>query len=74
MGEEEDTTITIEQGYEMARPSLLRVHVRGDSVRLSGRCVKVADGALLVRDPASREDSAGTRREQETSFRVEGAR
>lgn len=45
----EDTTINIEQGYEMGRPSLLRVHVRGDSVRLSGRCVKVADGALLVR-------------------------
>ena len=45
----EDTTISIEQGYEMGRPSLLRVHVRGDSVRLSGRCVKVADGALRVR-------------------------
>ncbi len=42
-------TISLEPGYEMGRPSLLRVHVRGDSVRLSGRCVKVADGALLVR-------------------------
>ena len=31
-----DTTISIEQGYEMGRPSLLRVHVRGHSVRLSG--------------------------------------
>lgn len=45
----EDTNITIEQGYEMARPSLLSVHVHGDSVRLSGRCVRVADGALRVR-------------------------
>ena len=44
-----DTTISIEQGYEMGRPSLLRVHVRGHSVRLSGRCVKVADGALRIR-------------------------
>jgi PhzF family phenazine biosynthesis protein len=44
----EDTAITIEQGYEMGRPSLLKVHVRGDSVRLSGRCVKVADGTLHV--------------------------
>jgi trans-2,3-dihydro-3-hydroxyanthranilate isomerase len=44
----EGTTITIEQGYEMARPSLLRVHVRGNSVQLSGRCVKVADGVLRV--------------------------
>jgi trans-2,3-dihydro-3-hydroxyanthranilate isomerase len=45
----ENTTITIEPGYEMARPSLLKVHVRGDSMRLSGRCVKVAEGALRVR-------------------------
>jgi trans-2,3-dihydro-3-hydroxyanthranilate isomerase len=45
----QDSTITIEQGYEMARPSLLRVHVRGDSVRLSGRCVRAADGMLRIR-------------------------
>jgi trans-2,3-dihydro-3-hydroxyanthranilate isomerase len=45
----EDSTISIEQGYEMARPSLLSVHVHGDSVRLSGRCIRVADGALRIR-------------------------
>lgn len=43
------STIAIEQGYEMARPSVLRVHVSGSSVRLSGRCVTVAKGTLRVR-------------------------
>ena len=42
------TTIAIEQGYEMARPSLLRVHLSGDLVRLLGRCVTVAGGLLRV--------------------------
>jgi trans-2,3-dihydro-3-hydroxyanthranilate isomerase len=44
----ENTTITIEQGSEMGRPSLLSIHVRGGSVQLSGRCVTVARGTLLV--------------------------
>jgi trans-2,3-dihydro-3-hydroxyanthranilate isomerase len=44
----ESSPIAIEQGYEMGRPSLLRVQVRGDSVRLSGRCVKVANGTLYI--------------------------
>ncbi len=43
------TAITIEQGYEMERPSLLRVEVLGDSARLSGRCVTVGNGKLRVR-------------------------
>ena len=42
-------TVTIEQGHEMGRPSLLSVQVSGGSVRLAGRCVKVADGTLRVR-------------------------
>jgi PhzF family phenazine biosynthesis protein len=42
-------TLDIEQGCEMARPSLLRVYVRGDLVQLSGRCVNVAQGTLRVR-------------------------
>ena len=44
----EGSTLTIEQGYEMGRPSLLRVQVQGGLVRLSGRCVNVAQGTLRV--------------------------
>jgi len=44
-----NTTITIEQGYEMERPSLLSVSTCGDTVRLSGRCKTVAQGTLRVR-------------------------
>jgi trans-2,3-dihydro-3-hydroxyanthranilate isomerase len=39
-------TIVIEQGYEMKRPSLLRVTVRGKVVQLAGRGVKVIEGML----------------------------
>jgi PhzF family phenazine biosynthesis protein len=42
------TTMMIEQGYEMKRPSLLRVEVQGKVVRLAGRGVKVIDGTLRV--------------------------
>jgi trans-2,3-dihydro-3-hydroxyanthranilate isomerase len=45
----ENCAITIEQGYEMGRPSLLRVQVSNDQVKLSGRCVTVANAALHVR-------------------------
>ncbi|HYL74267.1 MAG TPA: PhzF family phenazine biosynthesis protein [Bryobacteraceae bacterium] len=45
----EGVAIAIEQGYEMGRPSLLSVRVRGGSVELAGRCVTVASGALRVR-------------------------
>lgn len=41
-------TMTIEQGYEMKRPSLLRVEVHGDAVRLTGRCIKVIDGTVRI--------------------------
>jgi trans-2,3-dihydro-3-hydroxyanthranilate isomerase len=41
-------TMAIEQGYEMKRPSLLRLEVRGEVVRLAGRGVKVADGTLRI--------------------------
>jgi len=40
--------IVIEQGYELKRPSLLRVEVDGDEVRLSGRGVRVIDGTLRI--------------------------
>ena len=43
------TTITIEQGYEMKRPSLLRLEVQGQVVRLAGHCVRVIDGTLRYR-------------------------
>jgi trans-2,3-dihydro-3-hydroxyanthranilate isomerase len=46
---QQGNTLTIEQGCEMARPSLLRVYVSGDLVQLSGRCVHVAQGTLRVR-------------------------
>jgi PhzF family phenazine biosynthesis protein len=39
-------TVVIEQGYEMKRPSLLRVTVRGKVVQLAGRGVKVIEGML----------------------------
>jgi trans-2,3-dihydro-3-hydroxyanthranilate isomerase len=42
------TTMVIEQGYEMKRPSLLRVEVNDKVVRLAGRGVKVIDGTLRV--------------------------
>lgn len=42
-------TVIIEQGLEMERQSLLTVHVAGNLVRLAGRCVTVANGALRVR-------------------------
>ncbi len=45
---EQATAITIEQGYEMGRPSVLQVHVNGNSVRLSGRCIHVAYGILRI--------------------------
>ena len=44
----DNTTMIIEQGYEMKRPSLLRVEVHGKLVRLAGRGVKVIEGTLRV--------------------------
>jgi trans-2,3-dihydro-3-hydroxyanthranilate isomerase len=41
-------TMTIEQGYEMGRPSLLSLEVHGEVVRLAGRCITVANGVMRV--------------------------
>jgi PhzF family phenazine biosynthesis protein len=41
-------TLLIEQGYEMNRPSILRVEVDKETVRLAGRCVKVIEGTMLI--------------------------
>ncbi|WP_158752045.1 PhzF family phenazine biosynthesis protein [Acidobacterium sp. S8] len=46
---EDSATIYIEQGYDMKRPSSLAVTVRGDVVRLAGRCVTSANGMLRLR-------------------------
>jgi trans-2,3-dihydro-3-hydroxyanthranilate isomerase len=45
---QDGTTMIIEQGYEMKRPSLLSVEVNGEVVRLAGRGVKVIDGTLRI--------------------------
>lgn len=42
------STIMIEQGYEMKRPSILRVEVHGKTVRLAGRAIKVIEGRLRI--------------------------
>jgi trans-2,3-dihydro-3-hydroxyanthranilate isomerase len=44
----DDTTVAIEQGYALGRPSLLRVAVRGERVRLGGAGVVVAEGTLRI--------------------------
>jgi trans-2,3-dihydro-3-hydroxyanthranilate isomerase len=45
---DDGSTVSIEQGYEMKRPSILHVRVRGTEVQLSGRGVKVIDGRLRI--------------------------
>ena len=40
--------VVIEQGYEMGRPSLLRLEVHGDLVQLAGRCVTAVNGMLRI--------------------------
>jgi trans-2,3-dihydro-3-hydroxyanthranilate isomerase len=44
----DETTLQIEQGYAMARPSLIRVHVSGNAVRISGRACISGKGNLRV--------------------------
>lgn len=44
----EGETITIEQGFEMKRPSLLRLEVKGDHVKLSGRGIQVIEGKIHI--------------------------
>lgn len=45
---EDGSTVMIEQGYEMKRPSILRVEVHGETVRLAGRAIKVVEGRLRI--------------------------
>jgi trans-2,3-dihydro-3-hydroxyanthranilate isomerase len=40
--------LVVEQGHRLGRPSRLVVQVEGDSVRLMGRCLCVASGALRL--------------------------
>ena len=40
--------ILIEQDYSMRRPSLIRVDVKGEAVRISGRCVVSGEGKLRI--------------------------
>lgn len=42
------STIRIEQGFEMKRPSILSVEVHGSVVRLGGRGVQVIEGHLRI--------------------------
>jgi PhzF family phenazine biosynthesis protein len=42
------STMMIEQGYEMKRPSILCVEVHDKTVRLAGRGVKVIEGRLRI--------------------------
>lgn len=44
----DSSTIMIEQGYEMKRPSILRVEVHGKTVQLAGRAVTVIEGRLRI--------------------------
>jgi trans-2,3-dihydro-3-hydroxyanthranilate isomerase len=45
---DDGATVVIEQGYEMERPSILRVRVHGKEVQLAGRGVKVIEGRLRI--------------------------
>jgi trans-2,3-dihydro-3-hydroxyanthranilate isomerase len=45
---DDDRTLHIEQGYAMGRPSVIQVHVSGQAVTLSGRCVVSGSGSLRV--------------------------
>jgi trans-2,3-dihydro-3-hydroxyanthranilate isomerase len=44
----DDSTLRIEQGDAMGRPSVILVHVAGPAVTVSGRCVVSGSGRLLV--------------------------
>jgi trans-2,3-dihydro-3-hydroxyanthranilate isomerase len=44
----DDTTLRIEQGDAMGRPSVIHVHVSGPAVTVSGRCVVSGSGRLRV--------------------------
>jgi predicted PhzF superfamily epimerase YddE/YHI9 len=42
------STVLIEQGYALGRPSMLHVTLEGERVVLSGTCVTSAEGRLRV--------------------------
>ena len=42
------STLMIEQGYEMNRPSILRAEIDKRVVRLAGRCVQVIEGTMRI--------------------------
>ena len=44
----EGSTVVVEQGYAMGRPSRLELRVRGDDVRLYGSGVVIAEGVLRI--------------------------
>jgi trans-2,3-dihydro-3-hydroxyanthranilate isomerase len=43
-----EKTLTIEQGYEINRPSLIEVSVKGDEIKVGGKCVIVGEGNLKL--------------------------
>lgn len=45
---DDDSTLRIEQGDAMGRPSVIQVHVSGSAVTVSGRCVISGSGRLRV--------------------------
>jgi PhzF family phenazine biosynthesis protein len=45
---EDASTIVIEQGHALGRPSLINVYVSGNTVRVSGRCFVSGNGQLLL--------------------------
>ncbi len=44
----DNSTVRIEQGFEMKRPSVLHVEVYRDVVRLGGSCVQVIEGRMRI--------------------------
>ena len=44
----EDQTVVVEQGFQMGRPSLLRLNVKGDVAKLSGSGIQVIEGKIRV--------------------------
>ena len=44
----DDSTVLIEQGHAMKRPSMISVHISGDAVTISGGCVVSGHGRLRL--------------------------
>ena len=45
----DDSTVLIEQGHSMGRPSVIRIDVSGPSIMISARCVVSGTGNLRIR-------------------------